>query len=206
MDGTRKECTIMFSSSQREGINHTFLHNPPSKAPEGKGRTCHSSKIGLFWFSAWVFPLGLWQTWIHPESLLSTAGETEAAFLSWAYVQGFSLSPSPSSTVPFLFSDCQADISERKHLYKLSDHIFGTSHLRLQWVLWPKDEEIDVGQWARQRPGRETVCAYGHTTAVCLLTPSQKRLSCELDDTINQDSVSPVSIVGAFGQSSALWF
>lgn len=58
--------------------------------------------------------------------------ETEAAFLSWAYVQGFSLSPSPSSTVLLLFVDCQADISERKHLYKLSDHIFGTSYLRLQ--------------------------------------------------------------------------
>lgn len=180
MDGTRKECTIMFSSSQREGINHTFLHNPPSKAPEGKGRVCHSSKIGLFVSSAWLFPLGLWQTWMHPWTF-SEHGRGNwgciFAFLSRAYAQAFSLGPSTSSTVCFTFGHCQVHISEGKQLFEPSCNWFW--HLPFKAarsapsLLQRERSEVGEGMWARTSPCKEA--SMGHSATVCALSHLPKR-------------------------------
>lgn len=64
---------------------------------------------------------------------LSTAGEIEAVFLSWAYAQALSLCPSPSSTVPFPFGHCQARISERKQLFKPSCNWFWHLPFKAAW-------------------------------------------------------------------------
>lgn len=159
MDGTRKECTIMFSSSQREGINHTFFHNPSSEAPERKGRTSHSSKIGLFWSSAWCFHWASNRPECITEPFLSTAGETEVVFLTWSYAQILFLCPSPSNTVPFPFGHCQTHISERKKLFKPSCNWF--------WHLLFKAAG-SAAVWARQSPGRGCTSS-GHVRASCLV-------------------------------------
>lgn len=57
---------------------------------------------------------------------------------------------------------------------------------------------VDAGRWAKSRQGGSA--STGHTTAVCPVTPSQKGLGSELDDTMNQVSISSVSLVGEFGQ------
>lgn len=125
MDGTRKECTIMFSSSQREGINHIFFHNPPSKVPEGKGRTCHRSKIGLFWSSAWLFPWSLQEIWMHPLTIPEDSrGNWGWLFPGWIYGQTWFLRPSPSSTFPFPFGHCHIHSSERKEHFKVFCNCF----------------------------------------------------------------------------------
>lgn len=77
---------------------------------------------------------------------------------------------------------------------------FGTSHLRLLGVLLFCEGRGRCTHGVKAKSRQRGNASTGHTAAVCLVTPSQKGLVSDLDDTINWVSISPVSTVGEFGQ------
>ena len=77
---------------------------------------------------------------------------------------------------------------------------FGTSHLRLLGALLLCEGGGQCRHVGKAKSRQRGSASTGHTAVVCLVTPSQKGLLSELDDTINQVSISSVSIVAEFGQ------